>query len=112
MQEITYPQFCEVLVRIAASRLSAVAGVEKRVRRLICDFLMPLTRAPTQSPAKDLLQSAALAQYVQGIAPLLKFVFCTIARKAPVRHGACPTLSVLKARVLGVCQQAASIGRA
>jgi hypothetical protein len=89
VQELTYPDFCETLVRIAASRLSSVTGLEERTRRLIEDYLLHLLQQPAPSAMQELLDSTAFVQYFQNIDPVLRIVFSAVAIKAAVRIMGC-----------------------
>jgi hypothetical protein len=84
MQELTYPEFCETLVRVATIRLSSVVGLDERVRALIQTHLLPLLQQRAPSAMQELLQSTAFAQYFQGVDPVMRIVFAAVASKAPV----------------------------
>jgi hypothetical protein len=71
-------------VRVAASRLSSVTGLEERTRRLIEDYLLRLLQQPAPSAMQELLDSTAFVQYFQNVDPVMRIVFAAVARKAAV----------------------------
>lgn len=76
LQELTYPQFCEALVRLAQHSFSAEPGLDKRLQLLVTQHLLPLLEpnAP-QPPLATFMALPAFVQYFATIDPVLRLVF-------------------------------------
>ena len=92
LQELSYPDFCETLVRLAQHTFSAVARLDMRLSALITQHLQPLLEPrPPYHALASWMALPASGQYVASIDPVLRLVFAAAARhvKAPalLNHG-------------------------
>lgn len=86
LQELTYPEFCATLVRLAQLHFFNMEGLHCRLRRLITAHLLPLLES-TGNPCAvaSFLATPAAVQYLQSIDAVLRLVFCIAAQQVLVR---------------------------
>ena len=87
LQELSYPDFCETLARLAQHTFSAVMRLDMRLSALITQHLQPLLEpTPPYHALASWMALPAFGQYVATIDPVLRLVFAAAARhvKPPV----------------------------
>jgi hypothetical protein len=80
---MTYPEFCEALVRIAALRDSSLPMLEKRLNELV-DRILPLLQEP-DTPLSQIANDSALVNYIQSMHVILRVAYTGAATHIPVR---------------------------
>ena len=85
MQELTYPQFCEALVRLAQLRFHGTPGLNSRLHLLLSQHVLPLVEpSPPLAPICAFTATAAFTQYVVSVDPVLRLVFAAICKEPQV----------------------------
>jgi hypothetical protein len=90
LQEMTYPEFCESLVRLSQLRFCSMPRLEARLHSLVtCHLLQLLKPDPPYHAISAFMSTALFAQYFESIDPVLRITFaasCNIVVRSHLNH--------------------------
>lgn len=76
LQEMTYPEFCESLVRLSQLRFCSMHRLEARLHFLVTSHLLKLLEPdPPYHAISAFMSTASFAQYFESIDPVLRITF-------------------------------------